>query len=695
MKKHDGHFQDSGHSTFRNAPNGLRATLALKKAQRTARPAGKLRTGAHKADAHIGERMDGLDTEDFYFTVDGVLGINTASLGGGDPANYSAMAFGVASTAVGINAVAFGLATFAYSDSAVAVGNYSQTGDTSDYAVAIGSSVYSTGTRSVGIGADDVQANGDNALAIGSSACYAMAANTIAIGNAVKVRGDDSIAIGHAAATSSDVIDAVSLGASASVTANGGVALGHGSIANRGTAVSVGATAGTSPVGTRQIIQLSAGTAITDAVNIGQLKSVATLIGADVNPDGSILAPDYDIDGTIYHNVGDAIDALIGLGGADPNAVTYTDSSKTKVMLGNPNRPVEVTNVADPVVDSDAVNYRSLKSASDELRNEFSINLRYFKVNSTGTDAAATDRDTIAIGPLAIASIDRAIAIGEHSNAYAAQSVALGCCSRAYDPLTVSVGDIAIGIARRIVNVHPGMEVFDAVNLSQLLGTLNALGGNASVDPTTGAVNGPVYRLINGGLQTNVGGALNMLDQAISAVGGSNPYLAVNSTGPRPNVADTDSMAIGPGASATTSQALAVGAGAHASANGLSNGKMPPVAVGYNSWANYWGTFSVGQPGGERTIVNVGKGEVGLNSTDAINGAQLYEWTNTFTTHAKRSDARISELDAQWHEALAAMRVEIQAEIRAELREEMQVEMLAQLQTQMQLLRRQLGGAAT
>jgi autotransporter adhesin len=695
MKKHDDHFQGSGHSKFRNAPSGLRASWALGEAQGPAPAAVKPNPRKLQASAKTRAGRDVLDASGENFAVDGYKENNNASIQSGDPSRYSSMAYGVGSYSSGISTTAFGLFNSAVSDNAVAMGSLCSTGSESNYAVAVGSSVAARGRYAVALGAGSATAGADYAIAIGTSNVQSTGLYSIAIGTAAKAFADNSIAIGHTAATAHGILGAVSLGDSSMVTADRGVALGQGSLANRGTAVSIGASSGVEPIGQRQLIQLAAGTQATDAVNLGQLKSVATLIGAGVNADGSILDPNYDIDGTIYHNVGDAIDALIGLGGSDPNAVTYTDSSKTKVMLGNPNRPVEVTNVADPVMDSDAVNYRSLKSATDELRSEFSVNLKYFKVNSNGGDAAATYLDAIAIGSLAIASNDRAIAIGEHSHAFASQSVALGCCSVSKDPLTVSVGDIAIGMVRRIVNVHPGMEVFDAVNLSQLLVILEALGGGASLDPHTGAVNGPVYYLANGGVQRTVDGALKKLDEAISAGGGRNPYLAVNSTGPLPNAIDADSIAIGPSASSTTSQALAVGTSAHASADGLSNGKMPPVAIGYNSWANDWGTFSVGQRGGERTIVNVGKGEVGLNSTDAINGGQLYEWTHTFTTRANRFDARISELDAQWHEALAAMRVQIQAEIRAEIREELQVEMRAQLQTQLQLLRRQLGGAAT
>ena len=65
-------------------------------------------------------------------------------------------------------------------------------------------------------------------------------------------------------------------------------------------------------VGGNQIHNLAAGTAGTDAVNVDQLKGTINIFGggAAVNPDGSIQAPTYNVNGGSYNNVGEALGAL-------------------------------------------------------------------------------------------------------------------------------------------------------------------------------------------------------------------------------------------------------------------------------------------------------------------------------------------------------------------------------------------------
>ncbi|MDR5671365.1 hypothetical protein KPA97_69230, partial [Burkholderia cenocepacia] len=101
------------------------------------------------------------------------------------------------------------------------------------------------------------------------------------------------------------------IGDGASATATYGIALGDGSLANRENVLSIGRAGGE-----RQIINVAAGTAATDAVNVSQLTGVTNALGgnARVGADGSIVQPRYNVAGTDYHNVGDALDALAANG---------------------------------------------------------------------------------------------------------------------------------------------------------------------------------------------------------------------------------------------------------------------------------------------------------------------------------------------------------------------------------------------
>ena len=90
------------------------------------------------------------------------------------------------------------------------------------------------------------------------------------IGDNHRVSGKDNVIFGSAdQLTETTVNNAVVLGHNAKVTGEGGVALGAGSVADRANAVSVGSTGAN-----RQIINVAAGEADTDAVNVGQLNAV-------------------------------------------------------------------------------------------------------------------------------------------------------------------------------------------------------------------------------------------------------------------------------------------------------------------------------------------------------------------------------------------------------------------------------------
>ncbi|MCG6871729.1 MAG: hypothetical protein LJE84_05520 [Gammaproteobacteria bacterium] len=99
---------------------------------------------------------------------------------------------------------------------------------------------------------------------------------------------------------------------------------------------------------------------------------------------------------------------------------------------------------------------------------------------AAGFESVASGESAIAIGSQSLASGSSSIALGDGANAtglndiaigtgattLADNAVALGAGSVATDPMTVSVGQP--GFERRIVNVAPGIDGTDAVNLSQL-----------------------------------------------------------------------------------------------------------------------------------------------------------------------------------------------------------------------------------
>ncbi|MDE1179755.1 YadA-like family protein [Paraburkholderia sp.] len=125
---------------------------------------------------------------------------------------------------------------------------------------------------------------------------------------------------------------------------------------------------------------------------------------------------------------------------------------------------------------------------------------------SLGALSAAEGASTVAVGGGALAgfSATGATALGFNARALESRSVALGDGSIGDRENAVSVGSSAL--KRQIINVAPGTSSGDAVNVTQLGGVTNALGGGAAVG-ADGMVTKPTYT-IGGNTYNDVGAAL-------------------------------------------------------------------------------------------------------------------------------------------------------------------------------------------
>ena len=167
------------------------------------------------------------------------------------------------------------------------------------------------------------------------------------IGDNHKVSGKDNVIFGSAdEVTETTVNNAVVLGHNAKVIGEGGVALGSGSVASTAAGVlgygadgktdaTWQATKGAVSVGgngaTRQITNVAAGTADTDAVNVAQLKKVneEALKHSTVTDDGvniTVTDEGFNADGGKEYKV--ALKNDIYLAGDDPDAFVSISGSK-------------------------------------------------------------------------------------------------------------------------------------------------------------------------------------------------------------------------------------------------------------------------------------------------------------------------------------------------------------------------------
>ncbi|MCF6486739.1 adhesin, partial [Escherichia coli] len=210
----------------------------------------------------------------------------------------------------------------------------------------------------------------EDSLAVGTDS-LAMGAKTI-------VNGDKGIGIGYGAYVDANALNGIAIGSNAQVIHVNSIAIGNGSTTTRGAQTnytaynmdapqnSVGEFSVGSADGQRQITNVAAGSADTDAVNVGQLKVTDAQVSQNTQ---SITNLD--------------------------NRVTNLDS--------------RVTNIENGI--GDIVTTGSTK---------------YFKTNTDGVDASAQGKDSVAIGSGSIAAADNSVALGTGSVAEEENTISVG-----------------------------------------------------------------------------------------------------------------------------------------------------------------------------------------------------------------------------------------------------------------------------
>lgn len=395
--------------------------------------------------------------------------------------------------------------------------------------------------------------------------------------------------------------DAVMIGHNADVLKNGGVALGAESVASvdkgevgydpsgtdrngdttgiwksKAAAVSVG-----NKNFTRQITNVAAGKEDTDAVNVAQLKK-ARIHYYSMNPkSGAVTGTDSN-----YNNNGATGNDAIAIGpfasakGQHSLALGY--KAQTPHLEGK-----------DGLDDNTAVGYNSQSG---------------YRSTALGYNSNATGQWAVALGTDALANQDNSTAIGMNAQAEGKQATALGSLARASGESATAVGEGAGALA----------DYSSAVGLG------------ASVD--TGASTG-----------TALGYQAMVLKKAVNsmALGAGSQVSGANSIaiGMNAQVSGAKSVAIGQGAKVSVENSVALGQGSEASGNlndyNVMSLTIPNLGSSYNvsgGWPS--GIVSVGNDKVVRTITNVAAGRVTSDSTDAVNGSELYAVAEEAAKHA-------------------------------------------------------------
>ena len=255
-----------------------------------------------------------------------------------------------------------------------------------------------------------------------------------------------------------------------------------------------------------------------------------------------------------------------------------------------------------------------------------------------GRSAQATANNTNAIGRSARAEGENATAIGHGSVSSGRNSNAFGSSAKASAEGSTAVGNSTK--ASGISSTATGFNAEASGNFSSAYGNdarakgnrSVAVGYNAKAEESATAVGNNA----NAGAANAValGSGNTITARGGVGIGSSNSVSGIDSGafGVRNNVAQANTYVLGSNVTSTQGNSVLLGNAStdraattetQANINGINYSGFAGVGSARN------GVTSVGASGKERQVINVASGKVSSDSTDAINGSQLYAVANT------------------------------------------------------------------
>ena len=586
------------------------------------------------------------------------------------------IAIGRDAVASGVDSIAIGSDTKATQTFSVAVGN--DIGFTAYAGTAVGQQAYASGDNATAIGTmtnvdaeynashDDWRKAGAQSTAIGAYAGSWGLAST-AVGGFSKAEGRLATAIGYKSQANVDY--GTALGDHSEVTAGWGVAIGASSVADRKSRV-VGlyapdedkdsltwkANAGAVSVGssvegkeiTRQITNVAAGSADTDAVNVAQLNAVKAAAGKKVSlVDGentkATLVKD-DATGTQYK-----VDVDLSKYAKTEDVAVVYDKNKTSLRSTN-------AGVAENAI--------ALGKGAYAVKNSIAIGNGAYTQDGTWTkgqsvalgNGAVTGAKSTSIGSNAIGGREGTITIGANANNGSLYATIIGTDSKV-NYMTRNSGAAAtiVGAKSEIKNDNKSYSgvangIFGSANTIEnsngvtIQGSGNTVTnaykdmygwdfdlGGVYVKKDAGAVgviggmntvSNQIYTNVIGFGNTVAGDADN-ISHDVFVAGSRNNLSKVSDSivmGNDNEISDRSNViSFGHQNTISASNAVAIGNGASVSVEG-------GVALGVGSVADRANAVSVGSTGANRQIINVA---AGTEDTDAVNVSQLQKVSDT------------------------------------------------------------------
>ncbi len=231
-------------------------------------------------------------------------------------------------------------------------------------------------------------------VAIGDSAMTGVDGGT-ALGAYASALGVSSVALGRGSGVSADAPYGFAVGTGSQVHSARGVAIGSGSVVDSDAAgsLALGANSAATEVGVasfgnatarRRLVNIANGTANHNAATVGQLRGALSALGGEVDANGNIVGPRFNVQGQAQSTLNGALEALEGAVVTNTSRVDKVETQLRSVFQDTPSVRADgvnqltlagangmvISNVANGLIAAgsrDAVNGGQLHSMQQQL----------------------------------------------------------------------------------------------------------------------------------------------------------------------------------------------------------------------------------------------------------------------------------------------------------------------------------------
>ncbi|PIM44365.1 YadA-like family protein [Escherichia coli] len=505
-----------------------------------------------------------------------------------------------ASSSASINAgysIAMGVFAFTDAEYAVALGNESKA--LGKYSLALGNASQASGESSIALG-NTSEASEQNAIALGQGS-IASKVNSIALGSNSSSAGENAIALGEGSAAGGS--NSLAFGSQSRASGNDSVALGVGATAATDNSVAIGAGSTTDASNTvsvgnsttkRKIVNMAAGAisnTSTDAINGSQLYTISDSVakrlggGATVGSDGTVTALSYALKSGTYNNVGDA------LSGIDNNTLQWNRTAGAFTAAHGSNTTSKITNVAKGTVSATSTDVVNGSQLYDLQQDALLWNGTAFSA-AHGTDVTSKITNVTA-GELSDTSTDavNGSQLKATKDDVAANTTNITNLTSEVAGNTTSITnltDTVTNLGEDALKWDDAAGAFTAAHGTNATNKITNVTAGELSDTSTDAVNGSQLKATKDDMAANTTNITNLTGE----VAGNTTSIT--------NLTDT--------------------------VNNLGEDAL--------KWDDAAGAFTAAHgTNATNKISNVQAGIVSSDSTDAINGSQLYGLADSFTSY--------------------------------------------------------------